>query len=57
MKADKSDSWKVYWLDNDGKYRSKNYNWNRYGGRERAKVLADAYAEEVTKTLDHSDGT
>ena len=57
MKADKSDSWKVYWLDNDGKYRSKNYNWNRYGGRERAKVLADAYAEEVTKTLEQSDGT
>ena len=57
MKSDCSDSWKVYWVDNDGRYRSKNYNWKKYGGRERAKVLADAYAEEVTATLEHSDGT
>ena len=57
MKADNSDSWKVYWKDNDGRYRSKNYNWKQNGGRERAKVLADAYAEEITKTLEQSDGT
>ena len=57
MKADNSDSWKVYWKDNDGRYRSKNYNWKQNGGRERARVLADAYAEEITKTLEQSDGT
>ena len=56
-KADNSESWKVYWVDNDGRYRSKNYNWKQNGGRERAKVLADAYAEEITKTLEQSDGT
>ena len=57
MKSDNADAWKVYWTDNDGRYRSKNYHWKKNGGRERAKVLADAYAEEVTKTLEQSDGT
>ena len=56
-KSDNSDSWKVYWVDNDGRFRSKNYNWKKYGGRERARVLADAYAEAVTETLEQSDET
>jgi integrase len=57
MKSDNAEAWKVYWTDNDGKYRSKNFNWQKLKGRERAKVLADKYAEEVTKTLEQSDGS
>jgi integrase len=57
MKSDNAEAWKVYWTDNDGNYRSKNFNWKKLQGRERAKVLADKYADEVTKTLEQSDGT
>ena len=57
MKSDNAESWKVYWVDNDGIYRAKNFNWKKCKGRERAKILADAYAEEITLTLEQSDGT
>jgi len=57
MKSDNAEAWKVYWTDNDGNFRSKNFNWKKLEGRERAKVLADKYADEVTKTLEQSDGT
>ena len=57
MKSDNAEAWKVYWTDNEGNFRSKNFNWKKLQGRERAKVLADKYADEVTKTLEQSDGT
>lgn len=57
VKASGSDAWRVFWVDNNGDTKSKAFNWKKMGGRENAKVLADAYAEEITKTLEQGDGT
>lgn len=56
-KADGADSWRVYWNDNDGNFRSKNFHWKKNGGRERALVKAEAYAEAITEELEQNDGT
>jgi site-specific recombinase XerD len=55
MKADNSDSWKVYWTNEDGDYRSKQFNWKKEGGSEKALLKAEAYAEAVSKTLVSDD--
>ena len=55
MKADQSDSWKVYWTNEDGDYRSKQFNWKKNGGRERAMIKAQAFADGITKTLVSED--
>ena len=55
MKADQSESWKVYWTNEDGDYRSKQFNWKKNGGRERAMIKAQAFADAITKTLVSED--
>ena len=55
MKADQSESWKVYWTNEDGDYRSKQFNWKKNGGRERAMIKAQAFADGITKTLVSED--
>ena len=55
MKCDQSEGWKVYWTNEDGDYRSKQFNWKKHNGRERAMIKAQAFADGITKTLVSED--